>query len=410
MLDPPYTPVEQCVILVGGLGTRLGELTRNTPKPLLPVAGIPFLEYLIAEAARHGFTRIVLLAGYLGGQFTQHYAGRRRLAGRDIDVQVVVEPEPAGTGGALRLLSDICEDCFLLMNGDSWCDIDLRAFASARSDDPPFLLRMALRLTPDASRFGVVELSEGRVRAFLPRGSAAEGLMNAGVYLVRRELLDRIVTAPCSLEADVFPLLAAEGLIEGKVYDAFLIDIGVPADYAAAEDLLRRHRTRPAVFLDRDGVLNFDKGYTHQIEELAWVPGALQAVRRINRAGCYAFVVSNQAGVARGYYDTAAVDRFHAHMSAELAAIGAHIDEFRYSPYHPDGVVEAYRQDTECRKPRPGMLLDLAQAWPVDLARSVLIGDKESDLQAAAAAGVRGVLFQGEDLDALVAEELARMI
>ncbi len=409
MLDPSFTPVEQCVVLVGGLGTRLGDLTRNTPKPLLPVAGRPFLEILIAEAARHGFTRIVLLAGYLGGQFTRHYAGRRRLAGRDVDIQVVVEPEPAGTGGALRLLADICEDSFLLMNGDSWCDIDLRAFAEFGPDDPPFLLRMALRGTPNASRFGVVELSEGRVRAFLPRGSASEGLVNAGVYLVRRALLDRIVTTPCSLESDVFPVLAADGRIEGKVYDAFLLDIGVSEDYAAAADLLSRHRTRPAVFLDRDGVLNLDRGYTHRVEELAWMPGALQAVRRINRAGCYAFVVSNQAGVARGYYDTAAVDRFHAQMNAELAAIGAHIDEFRYSPYHPDGVVEAYRQDTECRKPRPGMVLDLAEAWPVDLARSVLIGDKDSDLQAAAAAGVRGVLFQGQDLDALVAEELARM-
>jgi D-glycero-D-manno-heptose 1,7-bisphosphate phosphatase len=293
------------------------------------------------------------------------------------------------------------------MNGDSWCDIDLRAFATVDASEAPILLRMALRPTTDASRFGVVELEDGRVRSFLPRGAAAAGMMNAGIYLVRRELLSRIRTSPCSLEADIFPGLVAERQIGGRAYDAFLLDIGVPADYAAAAALLHQHRTRPAVFLDRDGVLNQDTGYTHRPEDLVWMPGARAAIRRINQAGCYAFVVSNQAGVARGYFDTAAVDRFHAHMSDELAMLGAHIDEFRFSPYHPDGTVPAFRTASECRKPRPGMLLGLAEAWPVDMRRSVLIGDQETDLQAAAAAGIRGVRYAGGNLDAVVAEELA---
>jgi D-glycero-D-manno-heptose 1,7-bisphosphate phosphatase len=397
--------IRQCAILVGGLGTRLGPLTRATPKPLLPVGGRPFLDLLLEEAARHGFTRVVLLAGHLGGQVAERYAGVRRIAGRDVAIAVAVEPQPAGTGGALRYLADVAEDAFLLMNGDSWFDVDLRAFAA-----PPLpagaLVRMALRRAPDAGRYGAVRREGGRVRAFSPRGAAAmPGEVNAGIYVMRRAVIESIGVPPCSLEADVLPPLAAAGGIEGVPLDGAFVDIGVPEDYAAAGATIARRR-RPAVFLDRDGTLNHDEGYTHRPEALRWLPGAREAVRRINRAGLFAFVVSNQSGVARGYYDLDQVDRFHARMDEDLAAIGAHVDEFRCSPYHPEAAIEAYRRESPCRKPRPGMILDLAAAWPIDLSRSLLVGDRESDLAAAAAAGIRGHLYAGGDLDALMARLL----
>ncbi len=398
--------IRQCVILVGGLGTRLGALTQATPKPLLPVSGRPFLEYLIEDAARFGFTRIILLAGHLGGQVVQGFAGRRRVAGRDIVIDVLVEPAPMGTGGALSLLRDIAAPAFLLMNGDSWCDIDLRAFATAMAPDA--LLRMALRPVADARRFGAVALEAGRVRRFLPRGDAAGGLMNAGIYLVRRDLLARIPEGVASLEADIFPALAAEALIEGIARDAFLIDIGVPEDYAAAPERLARHRRRAAVFLDRDGTLNHDDGYTHRVADLRWLPGARAAVRAANNAGRFVFVVTNQAGVAHGLYGLDAVDAFHARMDEELAEIGAHIDEFRACPFHPEAALAEFRADSACRKPRPGMLLDLAAAWPVDMTRSIMLGDRETDIQAATAAGLRGVLACGATpLDAVLLGALA---
>jgi D-glycero-D-manno-heptose 1,7-bisphosphate phosphatase len=121
-------------------------------------------------------------------------------------------------------------------------------------------------------------------------------------------------------------------------------------------------------------------------------------VRLANQFGWYAFVVTNQAGVARGYYDEDAVRRFHEQMDIELAGEGAHIDEYRYCPFHPDGTVVRYRRDAECRKPKPGMLLDLMRAWPIDVSRSIAIGDKETDCAAAVAAGVRGYRFSGGDL------------
>lgn len=397
--------VRQCVILVGGLGTRLGSLTRATPKPLLQVAGRPFLEHLLEEVARHGFTRLVLLAGHLGAQVAERYDGRRRIAGRDVTIEVLVEGAPAGTGGALAQLRGRAESSFLLLNGDSWFDIDLRAFAS-RPLPRDTVVRMALRQMSDTGRYGTVELSDGFVTRFLPRGAATSGTINAGVYLMSRDILDCIPAVPCSLEADIFAPLAELGRIEGMASRAFFIDIGVTDDYAAADVLVAAHRRRPAVFLDRDGTLNHDEGYTHRPEALRWLEGAQEAVRRINRAGLYAFVVTNQAGVAHGHYGLQQVDRFHARMEEELAATGAHIDEFRCSPYHPLAVVEAFRRDAPCRKPGPGMILDLAASWPLDLSRSLLIGDRPGDVGAAAAAGVPGYLYSGGDLDSLVAKLL----
>ena len=160
---------------------------------------------------------------------------------------------------------------------------------------------------------------------------------------------------------------------------------------------------RPALFLDRDGVLNEDHGYVHRWEDFRWIPGARQVVRTFNAAGWLVFVVTNQSGIGRGYYSEDDMRALHAQMAEELAAEGARIDAFYWCPHHPEAAVEAYRHpDPPDRKPNPGMLLRAMAEWPVDAARSVMVGDKSADMEAARRAGVRGLHFQGGDLMAFL--------
>ena len=166
---------------------------------------------------------------------------------------------------------------------------------------------------------------------------------------------------------------------------------------------------RPAAFLDRDGVLNVDHGYVHRPEQLEWVAGAPESVRLLNEAGYYVLVITNQSGVARGFFDEAAVKAFHAHMQNALAEKGAHIDAYYYCPHHPEGTVKAFAMACTCRKPRTGMLERAAREWPIDINRSFFIGDKDHDMAAADAFKVRGIKFDSRlhSLPDLVRQEIA---
>jgi D-glycero-D-manno-heptose 1,7-bisphosphate phosphatase len=157
------------------------------------------------------------------------------------------------------------------------------------------------------------------------------------------------------------------------------------------------------VFLDRDGVLNRDDGYVGTLERFRWIDGAREAIRLANDLGYYVFVITNQAGVARGLYGEEDVRALHDWMANELREVGAVVDDWRFCPYHPAGIVERFREDHPWRKPNPGMIFDLLEKWPIERARSILVGDKESDCAAARAAGITPFLFQGENLRDFIA-------
>lgn len=155
---------------------------------------------------------------------------------------------------------------------------------------------------------------------------------------------------------------------------------------------------RPAVFFDRDGVLNEEVGYLYKAEEFHWQKGAVEAIRFLNERGYYVFVVTNQSGVARGFYTEKDVQALHNWMNGELQKQGAKIDAFYYCPHHPEAAIERYRQVCSCRKPLPGMIRQAAEQYEIDFGRSLMIGDRESDVACAKQAGITGRIFSGGDL------------
>lgn len=389
--------LRQAVVLVGGAGTRLGALTNETPKPMLPIQGTPFLEILLRNIARYGFEDIILLAHHHVHKIRERFDGARIGPAK---IRIVTEREKAGTGGALREAAGALEGTFLLANGDSIFDFNYLAlyqdFLAANAT-----VAIALREVQDVSRYGHVTLDQaGRIVRFSEKsGSQGQsGLIGGGIYILDRRVLERIGLGDISLETDVLPDLVTDNEVVGTPFKGFFLDIGLPETFAEAQDSVPAWERRKVIFFDRDGTLNRDAGYTHLVDDLEFLPGVPEVIRRCNDAGRFVIVVSNQAGIARGFYSAGDVDKFHREMNRRLQAHGAHIDAFYYCPHHPEGTVAALAKACECRKPGKGMLANACRDWPIDLDDAVLIGDKQIDMDAARAYGIRGLLTDGTDL------------
>lgn len=224
--------VEQAFILVGGRGTRLGALAKDTPKPLMEIApGRVFLDFVIAAFARAGVSDIVLLAGHLAEMVEGRY-GAARIG--DAEIRVIRETEPLGTAGALRAARRAARAHFFMANGDSLFDFDIASLPAIL--DGKAIAALALRQIEDGARYGSVAVDGDRITAFREKDAARLGpaLINAGVYVIRDTIFDRIPAPPCSIETDVFPGLAAEGLLRGAPFDGYFIDIGLPETLAQA--------------------------------------------------------------------------------------------------------------------------------------------------------------------------------
>ena len=400
--------VRQCAVLVGGLGTRLGAITADMPKPMLEVGGRPFLFWLLRELSRYGVEEVLLLTGHLSDRVTGRIHEIAAALPRPLRIGVSEEPERAGTGGALFHARDRLHDRFLLCNGDSLFDANLAdMLAEARRDPPEVVGRLLLCRLAEAARYGVVETQGDAITAFHERaGTPGPGVINAGIYLFDRRVLDT-VTAACSLERDVLPRLAAGGALRGTPTQGWFIDIGVPDDLARARRELAGRLRRPALFLDRDGTINVDHGYVGTRERFEWVPGARAAIRDATRAGRHVFIVTNQSGIARGLYDEAAVDLLHGWLAEEVRRCGGTVDDVRFCPDHPEAPLARYRRVNDWRKPGAGMIRDLIRAWELDPASCVMVGDQPSDMAAARDAGVAGHSFAAGDLAEFVAPLLA---
>jgi NDP-sugar pyrophosphorylase family protein len=224
--------ITQAVILVGGRGTRLGQITNSVPKPMLPISGRPFLDYQMLFLRKSGITEVVMCVGYLSAMVEARYG-----VGLTFGLRVLFsrESSPAGTGGALTLARPHLDETFFVLNGDTILDLDFGELAAVLAVDCGALGAIALRQVSDTRRYGRVSVEESRITGFGEKSMHGPGLINGGVYCLKHSALDLLPSPPCSLEKDLFPRLASERRLAGKSCDGYFIDIGVPETLARAD-------------------------------------------------------------------------------------------------------------------------------------------------------------------------------
>ncbi|NBV06471.1 MAG: D-glycero-beta-D-manno-heptose 1,7-bisphosphate 7-phosphatase [Proteobacteria bacterium] len=386
----------QAIILAGGFGTRLKSVVKDVPKPMADINGAPFLSYLLTYLKKSGVTDVVISIGYLQEKIIQYF-GNSFLG---IKISYAREDKPLGTGGAiLNSLKFIDQNKpVIVINGDTFLQVDYQKLLAAHKSK----LTLVLRKMQDCSRYGRVVFDENFViKSFAEKSAEKEsGFINGGIYVLDPKIFAKFsLEEKFSFETDFLVKHLQDLEPQAFTVDEYFIDIGVPDDYVRAQKELPQLIKNKALFLDRDGVINIDYGHVFEIEKFHFIDGIFELCKHAQDLGYLIIVITNQAGIAKGFYTEEQFLELTKWMENEFAKRQIKISKTFYCPFHKEAKIEKYRQDSLDRKPNPGMLLKAIKEFNIDVEKSVMIGDKETDMMAAEAAKIKDrFLFVGKNL------------
>ena len=395
----------QAIILAGGLGTRLKEIAPDIPKPMVLIGEKPLLEHQILMLKKYGITEFILIVNHLKEHIQAHFGNGSQWG---VDIAYYEEKSPLGTVGGIKACEDHLHEDFIVLYGDVMADVDINRlliFHNQTKSD------CTLVLHPNDHPFDsdLVELNkENKIVAFHPKPRTSnryyQNMVNAGMYVMKRNVLEHLEYGKkADFGKDVFPVILDKLTMMGYNTSEYLKDMGTPdrldqvrRDFTSGKIESRNlSRKQKAIFLDRDGVLNEDTDLVKSPDELLVYPYAGANVKKINDAGYLAIVITNQSVVARNMCTEADLRLVHNKLDTILGEDHAKIDALYYCPHHPHGGFPEenpiYKVDCHCRKPKPGMLLDAARDFNIDLAKSWFIGDTERDVVAGKSAGVKTI-------------------
>lgn len=347
---------------------------------MAPVAGHPFLTYVIRHLLSQGIEKFIFSLGY------RHETSEKFLETEFyyIDYECVIEETPLGTGGAIQFALKMTTDRnVLIVNGDTLFKVDVDELHD-RHVEHQADCTIALKPMENFDRYGSVILNdESRIQKFEEKKFTKHGLINGGVYLLNSVSFSEIHFPKIfSFEKDYLESKTDDLFFTGVIQDDYFIDIGIPEDFTRAQMELRK-KPIPfdqidaswTLFLDRDGVINFNKddSYVFHRGEFKFIPGAIEAIRKLSGVFGKIFIVTNQRGIGKGLMDIEALHDIHEHMIEEITQGGGRIDGLYYCPALDDKNPE--------RKPNPGMLLEAAHMFPeIEFSKSIVVGDKMSDM------------------------------
>jgi D-glycero-alpha-D-manno-heptose 1-phosphate guanylyltransferase len=379
--------VTEAIILAGGLGTRLQEAVPDRPKCLAMVAGRPMLSFIIDDLRIQGVTRFIFSLGYKAEMVVRFLEEEYPT----LEKIMVKEEEPLGTGGAIQLsLSSATSEQVLVVNGDTLFKVKLHEMSDFYMERKMDCL-LALKPMFNYDRYGSVQLdASGRIVAFTEKQFAESGLINGGIYIISRTaLMAKQLPSKFSFEKDYLEAFVSEGRFYGLVQHGYFIDIGIPEDFEkAGRDLHRKPSLQNidkswSIFLDRDGVINKEivGTYVLNVDEFEFLPGVVESFAALNSLFGKIFVVSNQRGVGKGLMPEEALAKIHNEMQNIIEENGGRIDRIYYCTDINDTCFE--------RKPNPGMAVKAKKDFPsIDLQRSIMVGNKPSDMRFGRSAGM----------------------
>jgi D-glycero-alpha-D-manno-heptose 1-phosphate guanylyltransferase len=389
----------EAIILAGGLGTRLRDTVPDLPKCMAPIAGKPFLSYVIDYLRMQGIERFVFSLGYKWGLIEEYLQKEYPT----LDYSSVIEEEPLGTGGAIQLAIQKCgSEKVVVANGDTLFKVQVKElFETDESNDSECTI--ALKPMKDFDRYGVVETDrKGRIISFREKQFYTAGLINGGVYILnKKKFLSRSLPAKFSFEKDYLEKFYSEALFYASSQDEYFIDIGIPEDYQRAQielkhsklDLQQIDKTW-TLFLDRDGVINEERvgEYVLHWGEFIFSKGVPDVFKKLSHRFGRIIVISNQRGVGKGLMNEAALQSIHLEMQREVEIVDGKIDKIYYCT---DKENKSFN-----RKPNPGMALQALHDFPdIDLSKSIMVGNKPSDMKFGRAAGVYTVFVKTTNPD-----------
>ena len=366
------------IILAGGKGSRIKDKLKNMPKPMAEIGSKHFLDYLLLHVSKFQFENIFIIAGHKGNIIKKRY--HKQFYNLAL-VNVVVEKKLKGTAGCLFDIKKKIKNDFFIINGDTIFNLNLLSLPKLIKNDK--ICAIALVKNKNyKSNTKLINLHLDK-KSNISYSYKNTRLMNGGVYFFKKRFLRYIKEKLLSLEEDILPKLINKKLIKGMVFDSYFLDIGTPENLKFAKKNIPKLFKKPAIFFDRDGVINLDFGYVYQEENISFVQKTLKLIKEYKKKDYYFFIITNQAGIAKGMYTNKQFIEFQRILQFKLSKKGILFDDIHYCPHHPNGKISQYNKICLCRKPGNKMILDIFKRWPIIKEKSFFIGDKISDYKAA---------------------------